>query len=359
MNDGMVLGHGTHDESVRFVRQITEVVKDLIAPNPLIYWADFLLTIVIGNVALAWCMAAPLWSPVFWMTYFVAGFAFYRATVFSHELTHFRPGTFKRFRFVWNALCGVPFMLPTFLYDDHKAHHTNHKYGTSVDAEYLPLGHGSWLGIVQFMSKIFLVPVMGLVRFVFLAPLAWLFPSWRALVWSQSSAALAMNMLHRRPLPNEQEARTWLLQEVICFVYAITIFMLMAFGVLPWTLLVYYYFTFLLVALLNYTRTLGAHRYLHDGEPMSYVEQLLDSNTFPGNPLLTELWAPLGMRYHALHHLVPSLPYHNMGRAHRRLMRELPDDSPYRRTVRKNLGEALGELARHSWQSTHERVQTA
>lgn len=359
MHDANTLGHGTHDDSVRFVRQITDVIRDLIAPNPWIYWTDFLLSITLGNLALMWCMESPLWSGTFWLTYFAAGIAFYRATVFSHELTHFRPGTFKKFRFVWNALCGVPFMFPTFLYEDHKAHHTNHKYGTAVDAEYLPLGNGNWLGILQFMSKIFLVPVMGLVRFAILAPLAWVFPSLRNWVWSQSSAAVAMNLLHRRPLPTASELPTWRLQEVACFVYAMTIFTLMAVGVLPWTLLVYYYFTFLLVGLLNYTRTLGAHRYLHDGAPMSYVEQLLDSNTFPGHPVLTELWAPLGMRYHALHHLVPSLPYHNMGIAHRRLMRELPADSPYRQTVRKNLGEALGELARHSWQASHERYQTA
>lgn len=359
MHDDTSAGHGSRDDSIRFVRQISDIVRDLIVPNPVIYWTDFLLTITLGNVALMWCMESPLWTPTFWLTYVVAGISFYRATVFSHELTHFRQGTMKGFRFAWNALCGVPFMFPTFLYDDHKAHHTNHKFGTPADSEYLPLGHGSWLGIVHFMSKIFLVPVMGTFRFVILAPIAWVFPSQRARVWSQSSAAVSLNLAHRRPQPTAAEARSWLMQEIVCFVYAITVFTLMGFGVLPWTLLVYYYFTFLLVALLNYTRTLGAHRYLHDGEPMTYVEQLLDSNTFPGHPLLTELWAPLGMRYHALHHLVPSLPYHNMGIAHRRLMRELPEDSPYRQTVRKNLGEALGELIRHSWQSTHERYQTA
>jgi fatty acid desaturase len=97
---------------------------------------------------------------------------------------------------------------------------------------------------------------------------------------------------------------------------------------------------------------------LRDGETATYLEQLLDSNTFPGHPLLTELWAPLGMRYHALHHLVPSMPYHNMGRAHRRLMRELPADSPYRGTVRRHLGQAVAEIIRHAWQAGAARPQT-
>jgi fatty acid desaturase len=74
---------------------------------------------------------------------------------------------------------------------------------------------------------------------------------------------------------------------------------------------------------------------------MTYGAQLLDTNTIPGLPLIAELWAPLGMRYHALHHLVPSLPYHEMAKAHKRLMKELPPDSPYRQTIYPNLFAAL------------------
>jgi hypothetical protein len=33
----------------------------------------------------------------------------------------------------------------------------------------------------------------------------------------------------------------------------------------------------------------------------------------------TTIWAPVGHRYHALHHYVPGLPYHNLGKAYRRL----------------------------------------
>jgi fatty acid desaturase len=56
------------------------------------------------------------------------------------------------------------------------------------------------------------------------------------------------------------------------------------------------------------------------------------------------LWAPLGQRYHALHHVFPSIPYHWLGVAHRRLMRQLPADNPYRKTVRKGLIKALIEM---------------
>jgi fatty acid desaturase len=66
---------------------------------------------------------------------------------------------------------------------------------------------------------------------------------------------------------------------------------------------------------------------------MTHAEQLADSITITGHPLWTELFFPLGLRYHALHHLFPGIPYHNLGRAHRRLMEKLPPGSPYHQTV--------------------------
>ena len=81
---------------------------------------------------------------------------------------------------------------------------------------------------------------------------------------------------------------------------------------------------------------------------MTYREQMLDSTTIATHPIIGELWAPLGMRYHALHHLLPSLPYHAMGTAHRRLMRRLPEDSPYRLTIRSSLWAAIGDVIRNA-----------
>jgi fatty acid desaturase len=52
------------------------------------------------------------------------------------------------------------------------------------------------------------------------------------------------------------------------------------------------------------------------------------------------------MRYHALHHLFPTLPYHNMAAAHRRLMKRLPAGSPYRATNRCGFLETAGDLLR-------------
>lgn len=84
---------------------------------------------------------------------------------------------------------------------------------------------------------------------------------------------------------------------------------------------------------LNYVRNLVAHHYKGDGKPTSYVDQLGDSVNIEGVPVITELFFPLNLRYHALHHLFPTLPYHNLPVAHRRLITELPASSLYHQTV--------------------------
>jgi fatty acid desaturase len=98
------------------------------------------------------------------------------------------------------------------------------------------------------------------------------------------------------------------------------------------------------VLTVNGLRTLGSHRWTAEGEPSSFEDQLLDSLNYPDRPWITELWGPVGTRYHGIHHLLPSLPYHNLGVAHRRLMEHLPADSIYRETVRVGLLQEIRAL---------------
>ena len=94
---------------------------------------------------------------------------------------------------------------------------------------------------------------------------------------------------------------------------------------------------------LNHIRTLAAHRYTSDGETISHLDQFLDSTNVTGN-WMTELMCPLGLRYHALHHLFPRIPYHNLGIAHRRLAQQLPEDSIYHDATSPSIAVAIRDL---------------
>lgn len=79
---------------------------------------------------------------------------------------------------------------------------------------------------------------------------------------------------------------------------------------------------------------------------MTVTAQYLDSVNVPPPELLSPLWAPVGLRYHALHHLLPSLPYHSLGEAHRRLASCLGHESTYAKASYSGLFPLVGRIAR-------------
>jgi fatty acid desaturase len=79
---------------------------------------------------------------------------------------------------------------------------------------------------------------------------------------------------------------------------------------------------------------------------MTVTAQYLDSVNVPPPGLLAELWAPVGLRYHALHHLLPSLPYHSLPEAHRRLAAQLGSGSTYAKANYPGLLPLVGYLAK-------------
>ncbi|MCP3694530.1 MAG: fatty acid desaturase, partial [Planctomycetaceae bacterium] len=128
-------------------------------------------------------------------------------------------------------------------------------------------------------------------------------------------------------------------------------------GLLPFLLQAY--FTGVALLFINGLRTLGAHRWLNTGERMTFVEQLLDSVNYPKHGWITGLWGPVGTRYHALHHLFPTMPYHNFPAAHRALMKLLPENSPYRQTSATSLTGSLVNLYRRSAASQRNGITQA
>ena len=331
------------------ISEARALVKDLFTPRPLIYWADFILHVTLGWAAFAVAVVSPGLSVVQTLALLVAALALYRAAIFIHELAHLKRGTFGVFRWVWNLSCGFPLMIPSFTYRGvHNDHHKRAVYGTTEDGEYLPFAVQSPWHIVLYLLFSFAAPLLLAGRFVVLTPLSWLHPRWRRWVWEHASS-LTIDLRYCRPAASAKDETNWKLQEAFTAGYGITAITLAASGIIPVRVLGIWYLLELSVFLLNSVRTLAAHRYRNPGtHSMAFADQFLDSVNVTGHRLITPLWAPVGLRFHATHHLFPAIPYHALGEAHRRLATQLSDSSVYLSTTHNSLCSALRQL----WQES-------
>lgn len=340
----------THDAKIAnfSLAETRHLLKDLFSPRPWIYWTDFLVSMTAGGVAFVLARRfTPLGSVEQAFCFLVSCVLFYRAVLFTHELVHLRANTFSAFRVVWNLLCGIPFLIPSFTYYTHADHHMRSRFGTNHDGEYLPLGTQDPIHILTYLCQPLVLPLLTVFRFLVMTPLCWFSPSLRD--WAHAHASsMVMDLKYVRPLPTAKALKIFRIQETLCFLLVLGGAISLSMGRLPLGFLVQSYLMSVVILFMNNIRTLGAHRYISGGQEMTFVEQLLDSVNYPNFSLLTPLWAPVGLRYHALHHLCPSLPYHNMAEAHRRLMRELPADSPYRATNSPSLFATIRELWRRA-----------
>ncbi len=321
------------------------LVGDLFAHSARIYWTDFLLTLFAAYGAVALYLASPIFSLKCCIGFTVAAFALFRCGVFIHEIAHIPRERMPLFRTAWNILFGIPALMPSFMYKCHLDHHNPRHFGTSRDGEYLSLGAGPVRRIVGYFLQVPLLPALGIFRFLILTPLAFLHPRLRRWVWERASSYV-INPTYRRTVPRDERHGSWIMLEAAIFVELAVFAFLLFSGRVAWSIFAELYVLGVAAAGLNWVRTIAAHGYRNTGAMMSFVEQIEDSNTVIGHPVLTELLFPVGLRYHCLHHMFPALPYHAMGIAHRRLLAQLPADSPYGATMRRGFIEAAGELWR-------------
>ena len=331
------------DQSQReFYLRSKQACSDLFTPNAAIFWCDFIGSVLTAYVAASFYLASSLASPFGWVAFAVAVFAMYRGSMFIHEIVHFPKKEMSVFRRVWNLFAGVPMMVPTFTYQSHLHHHSSQHYGTEHDGEYLPFAGGSVWQVMVYLTQIVVQPILVYMRYLVWTPISFLHPKLRA--WTLANASsLVINFKytnHKKPFQHTKEDTFW---ELFTWFRAVVMIALVLMGIMPWIRLPKILLLAMAVLTINHIRTLAAHRYRNDGHAISHLEQFQDSTNITGG-WWTELWCPLGLRYHALHHLFPGIPYHNLGIAHRRLLAAHPKGSIYHQSVYANFQSVTKEL---------------
>ena len=308
------------------LRAARDLVKDLGTAKASIYWSDMLIFTALAYATLVGAILVQSVALAIGLG-LLSSLAFYRALMFIHELTHIHRDALPGFRMGWNLLVGIPLLTPSFMYEGvHTLHHARTRYGTPEDPEYLPLALMKPWSLPVFVLIALLAPVAFMIRFGLLVPLGLIIPPIRRLTWQRASALSINPDFRRRPPEGELRKRVFW-QELGGFVWS---WMLVgSVFVLGWKPLLVALAVLSLTAVLNQLRTLVAHLWENEGEPMTVTAQFLDSVNVPPPGPIAEVWAPVGLRYHALHHLMPSMPYHDLPEAHRRLVKELGIDSTY------------------------------
>jgi fatty acid desaturase len=329
--------------------ELRRFIADHHRVRPEVYWVDLL-----GSAALGWGAFAVAGHtngvPHVAATIFSA-LLLLRAVYFVHEISHLGRRAPRGFVTAWFLLAGGPLLVPALMIGGHRWHHDPKTYGTLRDPEYVPIARWSaWRLFVDLASMVLAAPVL-IVRFGVLAPLSLTSRGLRKVVVERMSS-LAMHPTYVRPFPPPPEHRRWIVQELIVCGYVWT-----ALLTVPRAWIVLWATVATSALVFNQIRTYVAHAYESDGEPMTFDAQIADSITIRGTALLTDLFAPVGDRYHALHHRHPSMPYHALPAVHRALMESLPPDDPYRQTLRRGLIDALARFfqphvtSRTPWQA--------
>ncbi len=338
----------SHAEPTLTLRETRDRLKDLFTPRALVYWTDLLASATVGWGGFAVAMQQAPWSAAHVVATVVSALALYRSAMFIHELTHLPKGSLPGFHTVWDLLVGVPLLLPSFMYlGVHLDHHRRNVYGTAGDPEYLPLARSSRVKTVLFLVQPVVIPLLLLARFAVLAPLSVLLGSKvRELIVTRASA-LVINPAYRRDLPTGALRGRWVVTELLASALVLGLLGAIVAGLVSWRVAGQWYLVSVLAAFVNQLRTVGAHRWRNAGGELDVIAQLVDSVNTPGGAL-TEIWAPVGLRWHGLHHFVPDMPYHSLGAAHRRLVSSLPSDSPYFQTVSPGIFASLATLWREA-----------
>ena len=258
--------HAAIADDKAMLRAGAELTRDIGQARPGIYWPDMLGSAGVGYAALAGAiLVRETWAAL--ACGVVAVLALYRALLFIHEISHLHRNALPGFRTAWNMLVGIPLLTPSFMYEGvHTLHHARTRYGTVDDPEYLPLALMKPWSLPAFVLIALLAPIGLVIRYAVLAPLGAIVPAIRRMNWERFSA-LAINPGFRRRPPDAEAKRRFFWLEVGASAWAVVLVASVFF--IGWRPLLIALAIFSLVALFNQLRTLVAHLWENEGEPMT------------------------------------------------------------------------------------------
>lgn len=302
MNAAQNLDQGIHE--------MKKVIENCMSKNPKIYWKDLIL-----NASIAWLTILTLFFIEDYLILpilLISSLFVYRSIVFIHELAHLKENDVKYFNTVWHLIIGIPFLTPLFLYRQiHLTHHSKKHYSTSLDAEYYPFGLSKKSIFFHFIYNT-IIPFLSIVRFSILTPISYLNIKFRNTILNHFSFMGLKYQFNRSELSVKNDSK-YKLVEFLCFIYTFLIFTLIMNKILPIQFIYYYYFIMTMTLTLNSIRAMGStHFYKFNGIEVNHESQMLDSINIRSENILTKIICPLGLQFHGLHHLFPSIPYHNL-----------------------------------------------
>lgn len=310
--------------------KIAVIFTDLILSCS-VYYGLFFLSVISTNLYMQIFLAA------------ASGFAFFRCLVFIHESYHLKDQC-PKLGWVYDILFGLPQKMPTFIYAPHKFHHLQNTYGTQADPEYEQITKLPKIMFILSPIIFLLVPSFYFIRHGLLPMiLPFIGRKGRSFVLTRLST-FAMNLAYIRPQPTEAEKRQWYLQELGTYLYNSIFIAAVFIGFLPLDVFFVWYIAFYVFYAVNYYRVLVSHRYVGTNLHFTAKEQVLDSVTVLSRNLFHKLLFPLGLQYHTLHHMYPTVPCHNLEGVHKMLLSVLPPQHPYRAHIYPNYFLALRDL---------------
>lgn len=300
-------------------------------PKPGLYWADLLVSATVAWGSFVALFFVPILSVATVGLTLVSIVAFLRAGSFMHELQHRNPRELPGLHVAWNLLVGIPALVPSLMMHPHASHHFPGSFATFDDPEYAPIARWPRWRILNSLVAYAAIAAFMPIRWGVVTPLSRLHPALRRHAIGQLSTADVARG-YDRPDPTGAPARIFRLQEWACFAVVWGVLAANIAGWIPWELQLHRLVVMGVVLAVNQARLLVVHRYdRSEGVPVGPREQTLDAWTFGDDPV-SRVVAPIGFSYHALHHELPTLPYHAMGEVHRHLLAELPAEHPYRTT---------------------------